>query len=104
MGLFFSEKKVHLPPEDQIPNLVSELEAYSYEILASGKIQYGAPAGKHDDEVMSLGLAIWGLKDKLETGLFSIVSRPTLTPNLDPFSNEQYDRPGQTQSPNQNGI
>ena len=43
LGVYFSEKKLSLPPQDQIPNLVNELEQYSYEILPSGKIRYTAP-------------------------------------------------------------
>jgi phage terminase large subunit-like protein len=44
----------------QIPNdivLIQELEAYEMERLPSGNIRYNAPAGMHDDMVMSLALA-----------------------------------------------
>jgi len=44
----------------QIPNdttLISELDAYEMERLPSGNIRYNAPAGMHDDMVMSLALA-----------------------------------------------
>lgn len=37
--------------------LINELEAYEQETLPSGAIRYGAPAGMHDDCVMSLALA-----------------------------------------------
>lgn len=37
--------------------LIYELEAYEQETLPSGAIRYGAPAGSHDDCVMSLALA-----------------------------------------------
>ncbi|MEZ4617740.1 MAG: hypothetical protein R2867_19820 [Caldilineaceae bacterium] len=37
--------------------LIAELEAYEAETLPSGLIRYGAPAGLHDDCVMSLLLA-----------------------------------------------
>jgi Terminase large subunit, T4likevirus-type, N-terminal/Terminase RNaseH-like domain len=85
MGVFFSEKKLKLPPVDQIPNLINELEQFTYEILPSGKIRYSAPGGMHDDEVMSLGLAIWFLKDQPTQDTYStFVPRQTI-PNLDPF-------------------
>lgn len=86
MSVFFSEKKLTLPPIDQIENLAKEIEQFSYEILQSGKIRYSAPTGMHDDEVMSLGLAVWGLKDVLETELYSTQTRYSPPPNLDPFS------------------
>lgn len=86
MSLFFSEKKVTLPSVDQVPSLIEELEAFSYKILDSGKIQYSAPAGKHDDQVMSLGLAIWGLKDQKETQLYSTGTPRQGAPNLDPYA------------------
>lgn len=86
MGIFFSEKKITLPPVDQIPNLVTELEQYTYELLPiSGKIRYSAPSGMHDDEVMSLGLAIWSLKDKPTTDTYNIGIPKQSVPNLDPF-------------------
>jgi hypothetical protein len=42
--------------------LVSELQSYSAERLASGQTRYGAPSGMHDDCVMSLALAWHGAK------------------------------------------
>lgn len=39
------------------PALIAELEAYEAERLPSGMIRYSAPAGMHDDYVMSLALA-----------------------------------------------
>ncbi len=43
-----------------IPQLVSELQAYEMERLPSGTTRYGAPEGMFDDCVMSLALAVWG--------------------------------------------
>jgi phage FluMu gp28-like protein len=85
MCLFFSEKKIILPNSDEIQNLVNEIEQYSYEILPSGKIRYSAPPGKHDDEVMSLGLAMWPLKDQKETQLYTTGTPNQTVANLDPF-------------------
>jgi phage FluMu gp28-like protein len=45
-----------------IPELVSELKAFGYQISASRNIVYSAPEGAHDDCVMALGLAIFGAK------------------------------------------
>jgi hypothetical protein len=87
MGIFFSERKIVLPPQDQVPNLITELEQYTYTIMPSGKIQYSAPQGMHDDEVMSLGLAIWYLKDRPTSDLYSQGQATQAIPNLDAFSN-----------------
>jgi hypothetical protein len=57
----------------RIPNigwLIDELKAFEYKYIndKTGEplknIQYGAPQGYHDDGVVSLGLAIWGLKSE----------------------------------------
>lgn len=45
----------------KIDYLVDELKAFTYEMSGFGNIRYTAPAGLHDDCVMSLGLAIWAL-------------------------------------------
>ena len=47
-----------------IPNvrvLLDELASYSFELLPSGIIRYGAPEGMHDDCVTSLMLTAWAL-------------------------------------------
>lgn len=49
--------------EIRIPNdavLIAELQAYEMERLPSGMMRYNAPAGMHDDCVMSLALAYQG--------------------------------------------
>ena len=42
--------------------LKSELESFTYELLPSGLIRYGAPEGLHDDCVVALALAAWQIK------------------------------------------
>ena len=70
LNLFIEEQGIFLPNE---PILIDELKSYGVEISeTTGTIFYSAPAGLHDDCVMSLGLAVWGLystdtiKDKQE--------------------------------------
>jgi len=41
--------------------LVTELKSFTYEVTHFGNIRYTAPEGMHDDCVMSLGMAVWGL-------------------------------------------
>ncbi len=85
LGIYFSEGKIKLPPMDQIPNLFTELEQFTYKISEQGKIQYSAPTGKHDDEVYSLGLAVWYLQDNPTIDLYSTFIPNQSTPDLDAF-------------------
>jgi hypothetical protein len=62
--VFVDNKYIKIP---KIDFLVDELKAFQYEYLneKTGEklknVKYGAPKGYHDDAVMSLALAIWGL-------------------------------------------
>lgn len=60
LAILIEQQKILIP---NIPVLVSELEAFSYEVSSSGTITYNAPTGYHDDMVMSLALAVKDLKD-----------------------------------------
>jgi hypothetical protein len=42
--------------------LTAEMKRYEYEIGPTGQVSYAAPAGYHDDCVMALALAVWGVK------------------------------------------
>lgn len=44
-----------------LKDLVDELKAFTYEVSALGNVRYTAPEGLHDDCVMSLALAVFGL-------------------------------------------
>lgn len=48
-----------------IKETTDELGDYSYKLGPTGKYTYSAPAGRHDDIVMSLALAIWELNPVL---------------------------------------
>jgi hypothetical protein len=84
---FTNESKTQLIEQLQIaieqrqvtfPNievLVDELKSYEYTITDSGNIKYGAPQGKHDDAVISLGLAVWGIRHQLHEAQVVINSR-----------------------------
>jgi len=53
----------------EIPELINELELFTYTMGQSGTIRYSAPEGYHDDCVISLALATWLLRSgKLEVG------------------------------------
>lgn len=46
-----------------LPELLVELQIFEYERTPSGHIQYSAPEGAHDDEVMALALAVKAWRD-----------------------------------------
>jgi len=61
LALDIETKNIFIPSEEV---LIDELESFAYEISPSGRYRYGAPAGYHDDCVISLALANWALKGK----------------------------------------
>lgn len=46
--------------------LIKELKQFEYVITNAGNIKYSAPEGKHDDCVISLALAVWGIRHGLK--------------------------------------
>ena len=44
---------------------IAELMAFESEKLPSGLVRYGAPEGMHDDTVMALALACYGIDNQL---------------------------------------
>lgn len=58
LSIFIEQKGIIIPP---IPELIDELKSFSYELSEVGNIRYSAPKGMHDDTVISLALAVWGL-------------------------------------------
>ena len=56
LELAFERESIHIIPDE---TLISELESYEQERTTTG-IRYGAPAGMHDDCVMSLAIALFG--------------------------------------------
>ncbi len=59
-------------PEDgaEFKNLVAELQDFEMVIGANGKPKFNAPDGRHDDCVISLALAVWGMSANAIEGAF----------------------------------
>jgi hypothetical protein len=57
--LMIDEKKIAIPP---VQELVDELLIFEARNLPGGGVAYGAPGGYHDDCVISLALAAWGVR------------------------------------------
>jgi hypothetical protein len=60
LALAFERGTIRIPDD---PVLIGELQAFEGKPLASGMLRYGAPAGQHDDIVMSLAFAWAGLTE-----------------------------------------
>lgn len=60
LALAFEQSAISILPD---PVLIAELQAYESERLPSGLSRYSAPAGLHDDCVISLALAWQGAND-----------------------------------------
>jgi hypothetical protein len=58
LSLAISERTIRFP---DLAELVSELQLFAARPLPGGGVRYGAPPGYHDDAVVALALACWGL-------------------------------------------
>lgn len=84
---------VSYPP---IPELMGELEAFSYEISPTGRLKRAAPSGFHDDCVIALALAVNKVARVASFGDFSSVGQlESIDPmSYDPFSASDTMIPG----------
>ena len=68
LALAIQEKKITYP---EIPEMINELNIFTYEITPSRYTKYHAPEGYHDDIVMALCLAYRGLSRKIGNSAMS---------------------------------
>lgn len=68
LAIAIEQRQITFPKLDV---LIDELMNYEYAITDAGRITYGAPSGKHDDAVISLALAVWGIRSYLYTAQVS---------------------------------
>ena len=61
LALAFEQTDIGIPND---PVLMGELQAYTVERLPSGNLRYTAPAGMHDDTVIALALAWYGVANQ----------------------------------------
>jgi len=69
LALALEQRTVVLPAEEEW--LLNELEMYSVDVAASGRMRYSAPEGGFDDGVIALALAVWGASRGVEV-LFDV--------------------------------
>jgi len=61
LSINIEQKYIFIPPKTVLRD---ELESFGYKLTDSGNITYSAPQGLHDDCVISLALAVWGIRGK----------------------------------------
>lgn len=62
LAMLLEQDKLQIPND---PGLIEELESFQYSLTPLGKVKVGAPEGMHDDRVVSLMLAVWGISDPI---------------------------------------
>ena len=55
------------------PELINEMLIFEYEMTPSGLIRYQAPQGYHDDCVIALALANWGIQNQTDFRIWRLV-------------------------------
>jgi len=58
------QEKIRLFKKDISPIQYNEMQIFEYEMTPSGLIRYQAPEGYHDDTVISVALANWGVQNR----------------------------------------
>ena len=69
LAVDIEQKNIKYPADT---TLIDELESFGYNITPSGNFRFGAPEGMHDDYVIALALANWGLKGKKRVELAKV--------------------------------
>lgn len=62
LSMLIEQDKIQLPDDE---GLLTELESFQYSLTATGRIKVAAPETMHDDRVMSLALAVWGIDNMI---------------------------------------
>ena len=61
LQVMLEQDKLKIPNDQE---LIDELKSMQYELVGQ-KVKMKVPEGLHDDRIMSLGLACWGLSNKI---------------------------------------
>lgn len=62
LSMLLEQDKIQIPNDE---GLISELESFQYSLSPLGKIKVSCPENMHDDRVMSLALAVWGVSEMI---------------------------------------
>ncbi len=69
LAILLEQDKIKIPNDE---GLISELESFHYELTERGKIKVVVPDGLHDDRVMSLALAVWGVREPVRADPYMV--------------------------------
>jgi hypothetical protein len=69
LAILLEQDKIKIPDDE---GLIAELESFRYELSESKKIKVTVPEGFHDDRVMSLALAVWGVREPVRPDIFTL--------------------------------
>lgn len=61
LAILLENRKIRIPDD---PELLDELKSFTIEMNEKGRAVIKCPDGLHDDRVMSLALAVWGVEEK----------------------------------------
>lgn len=64
LSIAIEQRRITIPKDLEV--LIDELQRFEYQLTTSGNITYQAPEGRHDDCVISLALAVWGIRSQLK--------------------------------------
>jgi len=67
LAILLENRKILIPNDE---GLIAELKSFTVEAGDTGKLKIKCPDGLHDDRVMSLALAVWGIDEKEEENVF----------------------------------
>lgn len=67
LAMLIEQDKIQIPDDE---GLLMELESFQYSLTPLGKIKVGAPETMHDDRVMSLALAVWGVNQPVPIDMY----------------------------------
>ena len=69
LAILLEQDKIKIPDDE---GLISELESFQYSMTETGKIKVKVPDGLHDDRVMSLALAVWGVREPIRNSSYQM--------------------------------
>lgn len=62
LSMMIEQRQIILPRPELWPEGIDELESFQFSVTDAGNVKTSAPYGLHDDCVMALGLAAWGIR------------------------------------------
>lgn len=68
LAILLEQDKIRIPNDE---GLIAELESFRYELTDRGKVKVTVPDGMTDDRVMSLALAVWGVREPVRQDMFT---------------------------------